>query len=198
MKNLNNSTITQNKSNNQVRIIGGSLRGQKIIFSNTSGLRPTGNRIKETLFNWISQYIQSSNCLDLFSGSGSLGIESISHGARSVTMIEKNHFAFLAIKNNCARLNIKNITILEADAIKWITEENKGATFDLVFLDPPFISGLISVSCEILEKNKFLSSPCYIYVETTKKEKVLCVPKNWILLKDKVSGHVAYKLYLRN
>jgi 16S rRNA (guanine966-N2)-methyltransferase len=198
LKNLNNTTFSQNKSKNQVRINGGSLRGQKIIFSNTSGLRPTGNRIKETLFNWIGQHVENSNCLDLFSGSGSLGIESISHGAKSVTMIEKNHFAFLAIKNSCARLNIKNVTIIEADAIKWISEESNGATFDLVFLDPPFMSDLVPVCCNILEKNKLLSSPCYIYVETSKKQKGLCVPENWILLKDKVTGQVAYKLYLRN
>lgn len=198
MKNLNNPTFSQNKSNNQVRINGGSLRGQKIIFSNTSGLRPTGNRIKETLFNWISQHVQNSNCLDLFSGSGSLGIESVSHGARSVTMIEKDYFAFLAIKNSCSRLNIKNATIIEADAVKWISEESNKTTFDLVFLDPPFMSDLVPVCCEILEKNKLLSSPCYIYVETTKKKKGLCVPENWILLKDKVTGQVAYKLYLRN
>ena len=198
MKNLNNPTFLQNKSNNQVRINGGSLRGQKIIFSNTTGLRPTGNRIKETLFNWISQHVQNSNCLDLFSGSGSLGIESVSHGARSVTMIEKDYFAFLAIKNSCSRLNIKNATIIEADAVKWSSEESNKTTFDLVFLDPPFMSDLVPVCCEILEKNKLLSSPCYIYVETTKKKKGLCVPENWILLKDKVTGQVAYKLYLRN
>ena len=198
MKNSNNSTFSQNKSNNQVRINGGSLRGQKIIFSNTQSLRPTGNRIRETLFNWISQYVRNSNCLDLFSGSGSLGIESMSRGARSVIMIEKDHSAFLAIKNSCARLNIKNITIIEADAIKWINEEYKGVTFDLVFLDPPFMSDLVPVCCEILEKNKLLSSPCYIYIETTKKKEVLCIPENWTLLKDKVTGQVAYKLYLRN
>lgn len=198
MKSLKNTTFLVNKTSNQVRIIGGNFRGQKITFSNSQGLRPTGNRIKETLFNWLASSILNSNCLDLFAGSGSLGIESISRGAKSVTMIEKNRSAFVAIKKSCSRLGIKDISLVETDSMKWLAHKNDLESFDVVFLDPPFDSDLISSCCELLEKNLFLAKSAYIYIETTRNHRILTVPDNWKLVKEKNTGQVAYKLYLRN
>ncbi len=198
MKNSNNFTFSKNKLSNQVRIIGGELRGQKIIFSDTIGLRPTGSRIKETLFNWINQDVKNSNCLDLFAGSGSLGIESASRGAKNITMIEKDHSAYIALKKSCSRLNLKSTTIIKADAITWLNENNIKEPFDIIFLDPPFMSNLIPMCCEILERGGLLSKPSYIYIEATRHQTTATVPKNWVLLRDNLAGQVAYKLYLRN
>ena len=198
LKNLKNKTFLVDKTSNQVRIIGGNFRGQKITFSNNQGLRPTGSRIKETLFNWLALSILDSNCLDLFAGSGSLGIESISRGAKSVTMIEKSRSAFAAIKNSCSRLGIKDVSLVETDSMGWLTHKNNLKSFDVVFLDPPFDSDLISSCCELLEKNLFLAKSAYIYIETTRNHPIINVPDNWKLLRGKNTGQVAYKLYLRN
>jgi|TARA_B110000503_G_scaffold35642_1_gene58254 16S rRNA (guanine966-N2)-methyltransferase len=199
LKHSDNQKFLSKKSNNKVRIIGGKLRGRNLNFSDTEGLRPTGNRIKETLFNWLTPYIiVGSNCLDLFAGSGSLGVESVSRGALSVTMVEKNHSAFAVLKRNCSCLNMENITIVEADALKWLTEKNDSKPFDVVFLDPPFDSNLLTACCSLLAANDLLAKKSYIYIETDQSRLAPITPTDWRLLKEKTSGQVAYKLYYRD
>ena len=199
MKHSGNQKFLSKKSNNKVRIIGGKLRGQNLNFADIEGLRPTGSRIKETLFNWLTpSIIVGSNCLDLFAGSGSLGVESVSRGAFSVTMIEKNHSAFTALKSSCSCLDMENVTIIQADALKWLTEKNDSRPFDVVFLDPPFDSNLLTACCSLLEENGLLAKKSYIYVETNQSRLAPMIPTDWKLLKEKISGQVAYKLYCRD
>ena len=199
MKHSGNQKFLSKKSNNKVRIIGGKLRGQNLIFADTEGLRPTGNRIKETLFNWLTpSIITGSNCLDLFAGSGSLGVEAVSRGAFSVTMVEKNHSAFTVLKSNCSCLDMENVTIIKADALKWLAEKNNFRPFDVVFLDPPFDSNLLTVCCSLLEANDLLAKKSYIYIETDQSLLAPIIPTEWKLLKEKISGQVAYKLYCRD
>ena len=199
MKHSGNQKFLSKKSNNKVRIIGGKLRGQNLIFADTEGLRPTGNRIKETLFNWLTpSIITGSNCLDLFAASGSLGVEAVSRGAFSVTMVEKNHSAFTVLKSNCSCLDMENVTIIKADALKWLAEKNNFRPFDVVFLDPPFDSNLLTVCCSLLEANDLLAKKSYIYIETDQSRLAPIIPTEWKLLKEKISGQVAYKLYCRD
>ncbi|MFT7267387.1 MAG: 16S rRNA (guanine966-N2)-methyltransferase [Porticoccus sp.] len=198
MKHSGNQKFLSKKSNNKVRIIGGKLRGQNLNFVDTEGLRPTGNRTKETLFNWlVPSIIVGSNCLDLFAGSGSLGVESVSRGAFSVTMVEKNHSAVTALESNCSCLDIKNVTIIKADAIKWLAKKNDSRPFDVVFLDPPFDSNLLTACCSLLEENGLLAKKSYIYIETDQSLLAPIIPTDWKLLKEKISGQVAYTLYCR-
>jgi 16S rRNA (guanine966-N2)-methyltransferase len=125
---------------NRVRIIGGQYRRRLLDFPNADGLRPTPDRVRETLFNWLGQDLPGWTCLDLFAGSGALGFEAASRGAARVIMIERDAKAIRALENNRATLGASQLDILRADALAWLA--NNRETFDLIFIDPPFDSGL--------------------------------------------------------
>ena len=142
---------------NSVRIIGGSLRNSKLEFPEVAGLRPTADRTRETLFNWLRNEVRGEYCLDLFVGSGALGMEAFSRGAKSVVFVEVNAAASAAILQNVERLNICNAEINCIDVCQWIDQQKKPLhQFGLVFLDPPFADNLISKvckSCTIFRRN---------------------------------------------
>ena len=167
----------------EVRIIAGLWRGRKLPVLNAEGLRPTGDRVKETLFNWLMPYIVDSHCLDCFAGSGSLGFEALSRQAKQVT--------FLELDKNVANQLKKNLQTL-----KTTTEQNQ-PHFDVVFLDPPFHFGLAEQAIALLEEKNWLLPHALIYVET-EKDKPLSVPNNWQLLKEKTAGMVSYRLYQKD
>ena len=124
---------------NTIRIIGGSHRGRLIRFPDIAGLRPTPDRVRETLFNWLGQDLRRKSCLDLFSGSGALGIESASRGARQVIMVDRSREAVRAIRSNVVLLSLANVTVECADALEFCDRlRRRNAEFDVVFLDPPF------------------------------------------------------------
>jgi len=125
---------------NRVRIIGGQYRRRLLDFPDADGLRPTPDRVRETLFNWLGQDLPGWTCLDLFAGSGALGFEAASRGAARVIMIERDVKAIRALENNRATLGVSQLDILRADALAWLA--NNRETFDLIFIDPPFDSGL--------------------------------------------------------
>jgi 16S rRNA (guanine966-N2)-methyltransferase len=120
-----------------IRIIAGKLRGSKLPVLDQPGLRPTSNRVRETLFNWLQHSIQGRNVLDLFAGSGALGFEAVSRSAMKVTMLECNRDAYTALVVTKTRLKIENLTIIHSDSLAWL-KTTKEQGFDLVFLDPPF------------------------------------------------------------
>ncbi|CCQ09522.1 16S rRNA (guanine(966)-N(2))-methyltransferase [Pseudoalteromonas luteoviolacea B = ATCC 29581] len=159
------------------------------------GLRPTTDRVKETLFNWLMNDVRGTNVLDCFAGSGGLGFEALSRFAESVTFIEKDKSAASQIKANIATLKSDNALVIEDDAL---TALNKSAErqFDLVFIDPPFRKGLAEPICQILETQKWLTDNALVYVEV-ETEILFTAPDNWTLLKDKEAGQVAYRLYSR-
>lgn len=184
----------------QLRIIGGSLRGRKLSFVESEGLRPTGDRIRETLFNWLMPDIVDSKCLDLFAGSGALGFESLSRSAARVTMIEKNRLVFERLQCNLSLLGDfdKEIEIVCADSLAWLKAEEKDkACYDIVYLDPPFNEDCLSECCQVLESEQWLVPSALIYIEQAKKTALCELPTNWHLLKEKTAGTVRYCLYQR-
>lgn len=181
-----------------IRIIGGKWRGRKLPVLDSNGLRPTTDRVKETLFNWLMPVIQDANCLDCFSGSGSLGFESISRGAYKSTLVEKNVTIAKQLKKNCQLLNAQNIEIINHDLISWL---NKPASqqFDLVFIDPPFHQNLTEATISLLENNGWLKNGSYIYIETETLYNQLAqqIPSNWYLHREKIAGQVHSRLFIR-
>jgi len=121
---------------NQLRIIGGSHRRRNISFPTSDGLRPTGDRIRETLFNWLEPEIAGTNCLDLFAGSGALGFESLSRGARAATLLETNRSVVMNLRDNTTKLGFTNVRIIQAEARQWLISEAASDPFDVVLLIP--------------------------------------------------------------
>ncbi|PHS73979.1 MAG: 16S rRNA (guanine(966)-N(2))-methyltransferase RsmD [Porticoccus sp.] len=179
----------------QVRIIGGQWRGRKLQFNDVAGLRPTGDRIRETLFNWLTPWIDGARCLDLFAGSGALGIEALSRGAAEVTLIEKHPQAAENLRDNCARLKADDARIIQADTLVWLTNNSPDKPFDIVFLDPPFSSDLLQPCCELLQKPGLLATGSLIYLETDRYQPLPEISPTWELLREKTAGQVSYRLY---
>ena len=176
-----------------VRIIGGSWRGRKLPLLSEAGLRPTPDRVRETLFNWLMPTIVGTIVLDACAGSGVLGIEALSRGASKVFFIENNVKLCSTIRKMCG--------VLEADAEVIQHDVSKlnlvltGKKFDLVFLDPPYQSGLYSeVIAQLIEGDHF-AKKALMYIETSTKSVVNFVPKSWLKLRSKTAGHVRYEVY---
>ena len=135
------------KKPNSVRIISGKFKSRTVTFPDRSDLRPTGNRIREVLFDWLQLEIAKSRCLDLFAGSGALGIESLSRGAESATFIESDHRTSLFLQDNLKSLDVTNGLVHFTSAIQWLECLSDIDPFDIVFLDPPFKNNLLTVCC---------------------------------------------------
>ncbi|GAA6171281.1 16S rRNA (guanine(966)-N(2))-methyltransferase RsmD [Colwellia sp. KU-HH00111] len=186
----------QNKkpATGSIRIIAGKHRGRKLPVLSAEGLRPTTDRVKETVFNWLMPYLYDANCLDCFAGAGSLGFEALSRGAAHINLIELNKAAAKQLLANKALLKADNIAVNNVDVLRFLNTQ-KQQHFDLVFIDPPFRQNLVSQTCELLE-NGWLAKQALIYVET-ETDGDQPIPNNWQLLKEKVAGQVAYRLYQR-
>lgn len=159
------------------------------------GLRPTTDRIKETLFNWLAAEVRDSRCLDLFAGSGSLGFEALSRYARHVTMVEMDKGAAQQLSKNLSTLQSQQATVIQRDALSWLADSAE--PFDIIFLDPPFRRDLLDTVCQRLEQGGWLSDEALIYIEREREGAAPCLPANWRLLKDKQAGQVCYQLYQR-
>jgi len=181
----------------QLRIIGGQWRGRKLAISAVDGLRPTGDRIRETLFNWLQQDIRGARCLDCFAGSGALGLEALSRGAESVTLIEQHPQAATMLRKHCTLLGIapKQAQIVQSDAIDWLSKTaiEKGSV-DIVFIDPPFAAKLWQASFDALTQSQCLADGAMIYIEAPKNI-ALTTPEHWQLHREKFAGDVSYRLY---
>jgi len=175
-----------------IRIIAGKHRGRKLPVLMADGLRPTTDRVKETVFNWLMPYMHKAHCLDCFAGAGSLGFEALSRGAEQVTLIELNKAAAKQLQTNKALLKADKLTIKHSDALKFLSNKPE-QTFDVVFIDPPFRQNLVSQTARLLTQG-WLNKQALIYVEMEAEgEQVL--PDNWQLLKEKLAGQVVYRLY---
>ncbi len=177
-----------------IRIIAGKYRGRKLPVLMAEGLRPTTDRVKETLFNWLMPYIHGSNCLDCFAGAGSLGFEALSRGAVNVSLIELNKAAAKQLLANKQLLKSDDVVISNTNALDFLKTQASDK-FDLVFIDPPFRQNLVSQTCELLEAG-WLTEQALIYVEM-EAEGNQQLPNNWQLLKEKIAGQVAYRLFQR-
>lgn len=185
------------KSNNQLRIIGGQWRGRKLGFPDVDGLRPTGDRIRETLFNWLAPDIQGARCLDVFAGSGALGLEALSRGAESCLFLEKNLAAAQHLKANLHLLKADNGRVEQADSLQWLNSAQLSHGFDIVFIDPPFALNLWEAAVAALETHNWLTDEAVIYLEAP-RDAQLQLPANWHLHRDKQAGQVSYRLYHRH
>jgi 16S rRNA (guanine966-N2)-methyltransferase len=182
---------------NRVRIVGGELRGRGIEFPDAPGLRPSPDRVRETLFNWLQANVAGARCLDLFAGSGALGIEAASRGARGVVLVEQSHAVAGALHAAVARLGLSSrVRVVEADALAWLAS-GRPAPFDIVFLDPPFASALLAPAIDTLEKGGWLADDALIYLERDGGVGDWPLPATWRLLRDKRAGQVAYALARR-
>lgn len=180
----------------EVRIISGQWRGRKLAVLDAEGLRPTTDRVKETLFNWLMHDIDGATVLDCFAGSGSLAFEALSRHAKSATLIEREAAQARQLQHNISKLNCNNASVVQQDCISYLN--NATATqFDVVFIDPPFRKNLALPCCQLLEQYNWLTDTALIYLETEKELTIAQLPANWRLLKEKIAGQLAYRLYQR-
>jgi 16S rRNA (guanine966-N2)-methyltransferase len=180
-----------------VRIIAGEWRGRRLPVPDLPGLRPSGDRSRETLFNWLQPHVAKADCLDLFAGSGVLGLEAMSRGAASVVLVEKSRVAVAALREGVKKLcNLEpggRIEIVEADALRWL-EALQGRRFDLVFLDPPFGQGLAEAALRALLSGGHLQPGALVYLESARTEVIAMPPGEWETLRDKTLGEVRMQL----
>ena len=183
----------------QVRIIAGRWRGRRLAFPNAEGLRPSGDRVRETLFNWLQGDLPRARCLDLFAGSGALGFEAASRQAARVVMIEQNPEACRALLRNKAALSTTAIEIIQTDALSWL-KANHGQyrPFDIVFLDPPFASNLLGDALHTLIDGNWLAPHALVYTEYAAHRLASDLPtENWYLHRQRIYGAVEVRLYRR-
>ncbi len=173
-----------------IRIIGGQYRGKKIAFPDSDGLRPTPDRIRETLFNWLMHHIRNARCLDAFAGSGALGFEAFSRGAAEVCLIEQNKSTFSHLQTVISSFKTSHLTIINANACDFIHQTKQ--VFDIIFLDPPFATSQLP-SCLIdLSARPILPAGGLVYIESP--QEITVDPLHWDILKQKKAGQVVYAL----
>ena len=177
-----------------LRIVSGSLRGSRIEVIDQEGLRPTSDRVRETLFNWLSPMIHGARCLDLFAGTGALGIEAISRGAAECVFVERDRDVARQLEATLARLKVANARVNNADAVVWLAQTPQ--PFDLVFLDPPFSGGLWNEAAARLESNDWLADDAWIHIEAPVGS-AIALPKSWQLHRQATAGAVHFALYRR-
>lgn len=184
--------VTQGK----LRIIAGTWRSRLLPVIAAEGLRPTTDRIRETVFNWLQTDIPASRCLDLFAGSGALGFEAASRGASEVVMVENAVAVFKNLQQNVEKLAASQVKLVRQDALHYLSQPSQSSEsanaldFDIIFIDPPYDSALLQSVISLL----ILSVGTKIYLEARKGDDIN-VPDNWQLLKDKVAGQVHFSLY---
>ncbi|ASM51254.1 16S rRNA (guanine966-N2)-methyltransferase [Pseudoalteromonas espejiana DSM 9414] len=193
---------TQNKAISKpkdgfIRVISGQFRGRKLPVKNVEGLRPTTDRIKETVFNWLMQDTRDATVLDCFAGSGGLGFEALSRYAKSTTFIELDLSAAKQIEQNISTLKLENAQVKHTNSLTFLEQKNVNEPFDLVFVDPPFRKNLAQSSCNLLENNQWLSREALIYIEVETELAEFSPPSNWLLIKEKKAGQVLCRLYQR-
>jgi 16S rRNA (guanine966-N2)-methyltransferase len=182
--------VTANRG--RLRIVGGCYGGRKLPVPDQPGLRPTADRVRETLFNWLQPVIAGARCLDLFAGSGALGFEAASRGAGEVVMVERSEPVARVLEANIATLDAPQVRVHRADALRWLVRV--GEPFDIVFLDPPFDKGLLGPSCDLLSRNGWLAPRGLIYLEAAANPGFPDLPGDWVLTRDKQAGQVRYAL----
>lgn len=178
---------------NQVRIITGQWRGRKINFPDLPGLRPSSDRVRETLFNWLMNDIVGAHCLDLFAGSGVLGLEALSRGAAKVVAVDQSLVVIKALHKNAELLKTNQLKCICGSWSESLLGINE--VFDLVFLDPPFKQGLIKACCDYLEDKNLLAPNAWIYLEMEISADLPKVPESWELYRDMKTQQVRVILY---
>jgi len=182
-------------STQALRVIGGQWRSRRLEFPDLPGLRPTSDRVRETLFNWLAPVLPGARCLDLFAGSGALGVEALSRGAAGVVFVERHPLAARVLRDNLSRLSAGNARVDQAEALVWL--RSPGTPFEIVLLDPPFGEGLLEPACALLEQGGWLAASAWIYLEAAADQPPPQLPAHWTVYREKTAGAVTYRLARR-
>lgn len=176
---------------NQLRIIGGTWRSRRVSFPDVEGLRPSPDRVRETLFNWLTPIIAGSRCLDLYAGSGALGLEALSRGAAAVTFVDADRRVVQQLEQNLKLLGAHDASVVQSDALSFL--QRPPQPFDVVFLDPPFRRNLLPACLEKLAAG-WLTEGARVYVESEAELGEPPLLPDWELLRSKQAGQVRYSL----
>ncbi len=183
-------------SSGRLRIIGGCWRGRRLAFPAVAGLRPTPDRVRETLFNWLAATLPGARCLDLYAGSGALGLEALSRGAAAVTFVEKTGVAARALARHLQELGAEEAgRVVRADVLAFL--RRPAEPYDIVFLDPPYGRGLVAPTCAALEEGGWLAPGAWIYLERREDDPEPAVPDTWHPHRQTRAGQVRAHLYRR-
>jgi 16S rRNA (guanine966-N2)-methyltransferase len=178
---------------NSVRIIGGGWRGRRVQFPEVPGLRPTPDRVRETLFNWLQHEVVGTRCLDLFAGSGALGLEALSRGAAEAVFVEQSMAAARAVEQALLRLDARGRgRVVEMGAGRYL--KTAASAFNLIFLDPPFGTNALAEYVPLLDCAGWVAPGSLVYLESERKTGAPALPARWELLKSKSAGEVGYHL----
>jgi len=177
---------------NQLRIIGGSWRSRRLDFPDVEGLRPTPDRVRETLFNWLMPIIHGARCLDLFSGSGALGLEALSRGAASAVLLDRDPRVTATLRAHLQTLKAEGAVVVQQSALDYL--QGEPVPFDVIFLDPPFRQGLLQPVLELLSTRGWLAPGARIYIEQESEQPMVALPEGWALLRELKAGQVACRL----
>jgi len=186
----------KNPQRGRLRIVAGIWRSRLLEIADVPGLRPTAERIRETVFNWLTPHLAGARCLDLFAGTGALGIEALSRGAAEALFIETSPLAVSTLQKNIATLEATKATVRQVDAVKFLQHPGVDQ-FDIVFLDPPFAADLHGDLCKLLDESSVLATDALVYVEEDRAKPEVVLPRNWKTLKTKSAGNVRYSLIKR-
>jgi len=184
---------TDKARSGRLRIVAGNWRSRLLDIADVPGLRPTSERIRETLFNWLVPRINGARCLDLFAGTGALGLEALSRGASSVVFVEKSAEAVETLRANVKTLGAEGAVVHAMDALDYLRGEHS-QRFDLVFLDPPFAADMVDELCRLLDEHKLLTNDACVYLEQDRSRPEPALPDGWRVLKNKTAGNVRYML----
>ena len=193
--------ITMNKrvKSNSVRIIAGQWRGRRLPVLDSQGLRPTIDRVRETLFNWLMHECQGARALDLFAGTGALGLECLSRGATYVDFVERDRRVAQQINDNLQTLKALDRAKVwsMADSVFIRRQNTQSQPYDIVFLDPPFADSLLLVAIDALEKSGVLAASAFIYLEFAERQSIAGIPEHWQLYRQGKAGQSEFHLYQR-
>lgn len=184
--------MSHGRGQQTLRIIAGRWRSRKIYFPDLPQLRPTPDRVRETLFNWLMPVIEGARCLDLFAGSGALGLEALSRGAKEVVFVDRDNQVIEYLRETFTLLKAEHATAIHAEALNFLA--GKPQAFDIVFLDPPYASDLMLPCCNALATQAWLNPHAYLYIETASQTPLSGLPANWTVLREKTAGQVCYRL----
>lgn len=177
----------------RLRIVAGKWRSRLLDIADVEGLRPTAERVRETLFNWLAPRINGARCLDLYAGTGALGLEALSRGAKSCVFVERSPVAVRRLRANAELLGAEQADVRETDANRFLSNSSD-RTFDLVFLDPPFAADLLGETCRLLAEQGMLANGAQVYVEFGRGQEPPELPPGWRVTRDGSAGNVRYML----
>lgn len=186
------------RTRNQLRIVGGDFRGRRLHFPDARGLRPTADRVRETLFNWLQGRLNGCRALDLFAGSGALGFEALSRGSAELVFVEQARAVAEQLRENIELLGLgERAQVEKMDARRFLARQ-PDHRFSLVFVDPPFADRLLAAVCERLETAGWLAPDAWVYLEQDSHQAWPGLPANWQLYREGQAGQAAFRLMCRN